>query len=255
MRYEIRAMSFSEILDTGFRLLRDHFVVLLGIGFVLYGPMALIGEAALDLNQSGRTGLALAAYSLLLVLFALFAPIVQGAMTLAIAERYLGGQMGFVESYRGSLRRTLALVGTYLLLGLGTIAGFILLVIPGFYLIVAWMLTSQIVMLEEIAGPSALGRSWRLLKGNMLRALGVSVVAALIMGLLTASLQFLLSGVAVVGSIASAIAQSASLIYYTAVSVVLYFDLRCRKENFDIEMLAQAVEAADAPSGALGQEP
>jgi hypothetical protein len=44
MNYEIRAMSFAEILDTGFRLVRDQFALLAGIGLVLYGPFAIAQE-------------------------------------------------------------------------------------------------------------------------------------------------------------------------------------------------------------------
>jgi hypothetical protein len=38
------------------------------------------------------------------------------------------------------------------------------------------------------------------------------------------------------------------MVFQTAVAVVLYFDLRCRKENFDLEHLAQLVEGAAAPA-------
>ena len=31
MGYEIRQMSFAEVLDTGFRLLRNHFGLLVGL--------------------------------------------------------------------------------------------------------------------------------------------------------------------------------------------------------------------------------
>ena len=46
MAYEIRAMSFAEVLDTGFRLIRDHFALLVGIGLVLYAPLAVLQDSA-----------------------------------------------------------------------------------------------------------------------------------------------------------------------------------------------------------------
>ena len=44
MRYEVREMSFAEILDTGFRLLRDHYVLLVGIAAALNLPLAIANQ-------------------------------------------------------------------------------------------------------------------------------------------------------------------------------------------------------------------
>jgi hypothetical protein len=37
--------------------------------------------------------------------------------------------------------------------------------------------------------------------------------------------------------------QAVGFAFTTAAIVVLYFDLRCRAENYDLELLAQQVEA------------
>lgn len=248
MNYEIRAMSFAEILDTGFRLVRNHFALLAGIGLVLYGPLAIMQE----LIGSGRPeemgpGTVIAAIALALLIVAL-SPIAQGAMTLAIGDAYRGRSMTIGAAYRVSSRRALALTGTFLLMGLGVMVGLLLLVIPGIYLALAWMLAMQIVMLEGIAGSSALARSRELLRDHMMRAFGIFIVAAIVGGVISTVLQLLVSAIPIVRSVASAIAQSVTMAFYTGVGVVLYFDLRCRKENFDLEHLAQLVEGAAAPA-------
>lgn len=247
MNYEIRAMSFAEILDTGFRLVRDHFALLAGIGLVLYGPLAVFQEllGASSPDQVDPTSAIVAIVFVLLL--AVMSPVAAGAMTLAIGEAYRGRSITIGGAYRASLGRALALAGTFLLMGLGVMVGFLLLVIPGIYLMVAWMLATQIVMLEGIAGPSALSRSRDLLRNNMLRALGILVLAGLVMAVISTVLQLLVSGIPIVRSVATAIAQSVAMVFQTAVAVVLYFDLRCRKENFDLEHLAQLVEGAAAP--------
>jgi hypothetical protein len=248
MNYEIRAMSFAEILDTGFRLVRDHFVLLSGIGLVLYGPFAIMQELiGQSTPQQIEPGTAIAAIALALAIVAL-SPVAQGAMTLAIGDAYRGHSMTIAEAYRASLRRVLALTGTFLLMGLGVLIGLVLLVIPGIYLALAWMLAMQVVMLEGIAGTAALSRSRALLRDHMLRAFGIFVLAAIVMGVISTVLQLLVSGIPIVRSVANAIAQSVAMAFYTGVGVVLYFDLRCRKENFDLEHLAQLVESAGAPA-------
>jgi hypothetical protein len=189
------------------------------------------------------------------LLLAVMSPIAAGAMTLAIGEAYRGRAMTIGAAYRASLGRALALAGTFLLMALGVLVGFVLLVIPGIYLMIAWMLATQIVMLEGIAGPSALSRSRELLRDNMLRALGIIILAALVMGVISTVLQLLVSGIPIVRSVATAIAQSVAMVFQTGVAVVLYFDLRCRKENFDIEHLAQLVEGAAAPADSNPADP
>jgi hypothetical protein len=54
--------------------------------------------------------------------------------------------------------------------------------------------------------------------------------------------------VPVLGPIAQGFAQSLGVAYSAVVLVLLYFDIRCRKEAFDLEHLARLVEgrAADA---------
>jgi hypothetical protein len=251
MAYEIRAMTFSEVLDTGFRLIRDHFALLVGIGLVLYGPLAIAQELLAGVQSPEDANATAMIVAFLFILgFVALSPIAQGAMTLAIGDVYRGRTMAMGDAFRGGLRRALPLVGTYLLYTLGVAIGIVLLVLPGIYLMVAWMLTTQVVMLEGLAGPAALGRSRELLKEHMLRALGIFIVAGIIVSVLQVGLDLVLSGIPVVRGVVSAIVQSVGLAFLTAVSVVLYFDLRCRKENFDLEHLARLVESGSptAPS-------
>ena len=247
MDYEIRPMSFAEILDTAFRLVRDEFWVLTGIGMVLYLPFEFllsvaedVAENPADLSQAG---------TVLGVLFviALLSPVAQAAITLAMGRQFEGKPVSFVGAYRGGFASTLPLVGTYLLYFLGILLGLALLVIPGLYLLVAWMLATQVVVLEGLAGPKALSRSRELLQGHMLRGLGVFFVAGLVLLVLSTILTLLLDGVPTLGAVANALVQSVGLAFYTGVGIVLYFDLRCRKENFDVEHLAQLVEGQGRP--------
>ena len=50
----------------------------------------------------------------------------------------------------------------------------------------------------------------------------------------------------VLGVLGSGVVASVSGAYTAAVTVVLYFDIRCRKEAFEVEQLARIVEAGTA---------
>ena len=80
MAYDIRPLALAEILDRGFRMLRDHFRLLVGISactWIPYGMLLAIGE-----NNKTITGIGLLA-------FMIVSPIMYAALIIAIAEVYL----------------------------------------------------------------------------------------------------------------------------------------------------------------------
>ena len=242
MNYQIKAMSFAEMLDTAFRIVRDHFVPLVGLSAAVHIPIVFLNSQirpSPDQIAWGRLAL-----SMLVSLLA--GPIVATALTHAIGEIYLGRQAAIGRSLRSALAIILPLSGTLLLVYLGTIVGLLLLVIPGIYLSLSWMLTWPVMVLEHRFGTTALGRSRELMRGNMLRALGIVVLGAIIVGMLSAVLGIVLRfvPVPVFGTLAEGLAQSVGVAYSSVVLVLLYFDVRCRKEAFDIEHLARLVESS-----------
>jgi len=251
MAYEIRAMSFGEILDAGFQLLRDHFVLLVGTAAVLYVPTAMLnayfGGYLQDATQ-GPAGPAIAAGLGLLLLALVASPIVQVAVTYAIGEVYVGRRPTIGEALRFGVSILVPLAGTALLMYLAVGLGFLLLLVPGLYLILAFLLVWQVMVLERVFGWAALRRSRQLMRGYLLRGFGVVLVSSFVILLLVGAVGFVLAFVPWLGPVGSGIAQAAGAAYGAAVGVALYFDIRCRKEAFEVEHLAQQV-AARAPAG------
>lgn len=239
MQYDVRAMSFGEILDTGFRLLANHFVLLSGIAAIVYVPMALLGSFV-EPDRDGRF-LMIAGGVWLVTL--LISPIVTGAVAFAIGEVYLGREVTIGAALRTGLSLMAGLVGTGFLSTLAILAGLVLLIVPGIYLTLAFMLLTPVMVFERTFGPRALGRSRALMRGNFGRAFGILLVSTLVTSVLGWSVNLVLGAVPMAGPIASAIAQTLTMAYLSAVIVLLYFDIRSRKEAFDVEHLAQTVEA------------
>ena len=125
----------------------------------------------------------------------------------------------------------------YLFLGLMSLLAFILL----------W----QVMVLERLFGTAAMRRSHELMKGNKGRALGILFVSGVVIAVLSTALQLLFSFVPLLGPIGSAAAQAVGNVYTTAISVVLYFDIRCRKEAFDLEHLARLVQGRTGEAGSV----
>jgi len=267
MRYEIRAMSFAEILDQGFRLVRYHSVLIVGLAATLQVPMAVMQEwAGGSLVAHSVTTGRIAGAVLALLGLVVIAPAVGAAVTFALGETYLGQPPTMGESLRRAFRILLPLTGTMLLVWLviaGTAAVFIvpalllrfilsagmagplLLAAIGIvtvtYVGLRFMLATQVMVLEHAFGVAALRRSVGLMRGNLLRGAGITFLGMLIVSVVGGVLQLALHFIPFVGPVGSGLARAAATAYTSAVLVVLYFDIRCRKEAFDLEHLARVV--------------
>lgn len=246
MGYEVRAMSFGEILDVGFRLLRDNFALLVGIPAVIYIPLSVATSWFSANPQAATSGFAIGIGLVAILLFTVGSPIVSAAVTYAVGQIYLDRAVTFNESFGVGFSILLPLVGTTLLYFLAVFVGLLLFVIPGVYLGLALMLVWQIMVLERVFGVAALKRSRELMRGNLLRGFGVLFIGGLIVGVISSVLQLVLGFIPLLGPIGAGLAEAAGGAYTTAIAVVLYFDIRCRKEAFDLEHLAQMVEARGA---------
>ncbi len=253
MSYEVRARSFGEILDLGFRLCRDHFALLATVALPLYAVLVTFqiltpgNPAAMGVGLS--LGLVGAALSYLIV-----APIVSAAITYAISEVFVGRTPSARDSLNTSIAIILPLIGTAILAFLMTAFGFFLLVIPGLYLMMALMLSNQVCVVERRFGMAALRRSRELVRGHMGRASGVLFVSGLLILVLSAGVA-ILGSIPVVGAFLGPIPTVLQHMFSSAVAVVLYYDIRCRKEAFDIQHLAEIVGAAAATNGSAADGP
>jgi membrane-anchored glycerophosphoryl diester phosphodiesterase (GDPDase) len=137
--------------------------------------------------------------------------------------------------------------------------GFLFMVIPGVILAVGLALAIPAVVLEPRSASAALSRSWELTRGSRWRifALGVTLLVLLyvpviaISGLVAvliptgAGPSFAASSVSTI--VALAIAGVIQLFIYPlfyCVLTVTYYDLRVRKEGFDLELLASSLQTA-----------
>src|SRR5690242_5978643 len=109
-RYSVQARSFGEILDLGFRLVRDHFALLMTISAAFYLPLGLV-QMFLGSSAGGGGGTAAEVIgTMLLVLVVL--PIVSVAVTYAVSEIFLGRSVTAGEAFRFSKSILMRLLGT-----------------------------------------------------------------------------------------------------------------------------------------------
>jgi hypothetical protein len=248
VKYEIRTMAFGEILDMGFRILKNHFVLLVGLQSIVSVPSIVVYDYLTSGSDVPDPFALLTGVLPIFLALLILQPIVMAAITHAISESYLSKSVTFGGALRFALTIVLPLVGTWILAWLIVMVGFAFLVIPGLFLLLMFLVLTPVMVTEGIFGLAAMERSWNLMKGNLLRALGLVLVASILSSALTAGVAMLAGFIPVIGSAVAGIAQAAANAFGTAALVVLYFDIRCRKEAFDLEHLASQVESG---AGAL----
>jgi uncharacterized membrane protein len=242
--YQLRPMSAGEILDASFAILRHHFRVLFAVALVCEGlPQALGLYVQFGGGMLERPGLAVVALILRLVGYLLMT----GATIRVVSEAYLGREPQLSEA----LDYAVSKMGRTLTAGIAQsiliLLSSLLLIIPGIIVACGLSVAVQAAVLEPLnSGTDAVGRSWSLTKGFKGRALVLwAVVVALSV--------LLVIGIAVVTAVATLISQVlivpalvlwalVSLLVYPFTSCVFtlfYYDLRVRKEAFDLELLSE----------------
>jgi hypothetical protein len=261
MAYNIRPLSFAEVLDRSFRILVDNAVVLIGISVI-----PLIPEKMLE--SFGRCG-PIAAMILLMIV----GPLLHAALTTAITEIYLDKPVTIESAYRSGWSILFPFFGTYLLLfgtfllgiiviavvaGVSTLAGVTnivpLLFALGFlvglplwiYVVTRWSLIGPVMIVERRFGLLALRRSRDLVEGVWWRTFGIIIVASLIAQVPAGTLNLLWSSIPVIGVLLTGLVYAAGTSYSAIVIAVYYFDRRCRIEDFDLRRLAEQIRSQGA---------
>jgi hypothetical protein len=187
---------------------------------------------------------------------------VTAACVKALSDAYLGEYPTAGGSLRFGLRRLLPLLALTVVYTIGQLLGFVALIITGVWLYAMWSVRVPACVIEG-AGPfRSLSRSYGLVKERWWPVSGVLIVSYLML--------FVIGGLVSAGLIAAAISDSNPSVQFAvtisvlsgiisgvlvqpfsaAVVTVLYYDLRIRKEGFDLQLLTDelGLEAPNLPA-------
>ncbi len=268
----IRPMGLADILDGALQLYRRNFGPFIGIAAIAWLPAVLLQLLALYWMFSGLPGMeaggaddpmsvlpfiggavGLAAGGLVIYLIAV--PLAQGALIWAVSRRYLGKSISIAEAYRQVLRRLGHLLVAVILTGLATMVGTIFCIIPGIVLSFMFSFAVIEVVLEDRDGVGAMQRSWQLVSYDFWKVVGTLLVLGLLVMFASTALSAPCELIALIPignesatALMTIIAQAiksliAVLLQPVGIvgTILLYYDLRIRKEGFDIELLARAM--------------
>lgn len=290
----LRPMGIMDILDETVELYKRNFVLLVGIAAFAFIPLLVLQLTTqrpniTESNIDPGKVVAFAAMVLGSVLLYLFMQtIATGALTFAISDRYLERETSVIGCYRRmfSPRVFFSFLGANLLVGAMGIAAIfpgialviaglafeksggiimipfaILLIIAGaaayIYVGLRLAIVTPALLVETGAAIGAIKRSWNLMKGNLLKAAALLIIASVFVSIIewmvTAPFQIFQIRDAISGTakhvqtplaqiLLSTIASTIFMPVNSIVVILFYYDMRIRKEGFDLELLARDLD-------------
>jgi hypothetical protein len=280
--HDFEPMSIGRILDRTFRIYRENFIRFVTIVAVIQVPIGLLMlvsttglQRGVSVRQSSDYGplnqdesdptIALVAIAgmALTGIIGLFGQVLcQGALTKSVSESYLGNEISVGQAYRFVLPKFLILILAGICVGLVVSLGFLLLVVPGIIFGLWFALTTPAIVVENLGATQGMSRSKALASGNLGKIFSVGFLVFLISFVLSMSLNyaaslftgFLFSSNATLALSLDHLVTVAGNILVAPIGatayILLYYDLRIRKEGFDLQMLADSIGSRqDAANG------
>ncbi len=273
MKFQIGAMSVGDILDRGVKLLLARLPALYLINLIVLTP-AIAYQLALPLLLMGNENNPSAAILVgvlggslvMLFLTLILQPIGTAAILHIISQEFIDRRVGIGEAFRFALSRFGPLLGASIMAGLIIGVGMLCCLVPGFIFWTWYVFVAQVVVVEGLSASASLDRSKRLSEGYRMRIFGIifliGLLSAVIPTLLDSGLALVLpaseivpvagGGVRVVPHYGNQVihtlfTQLVTILFsaYQAVCLtLLYFDVRIRKEGYDLEVAAASQRTA-----------
>ncbi len=269
---DLRPMGVGEILDGALTIYRRHFTTFVALGVIVLGlPVVLTIYAQLSGPQQHPVLLFFAA---LLQYFA--GLLLTAGVIRVISDFYLGREASLGQALALGVQKVWPLfvvgLGKAIVIGLvfivpaalaglaipmlGKTGGLGALVAIAFIGGAAWLatfvacgygVTTQVVVLEPLSSSfDAFGRSWDLTRDRKLKVLGLALVAFILVavpsigiGALAGVLRLSSYSGASVLLVLAAILPVILTTVLPCVFTLMYYDLRVRREAFDLELLSQ----------------
>jgi hypothetical protein len=282
VRLDLRPMDLGEILDRTFRLYRAHFMtfflIMLAVQAISFLG-SLTWQASLPRPSHGGQWLVSPSAVFFIAIFLssvvtfLAAQIGMGTLTMAVSSIYLGETIGIREALRRVRPMLGRLLGTTLLTALIIVLGMVACIVPGFYFLLSYLLVGQVVVIEGLGPRAAMRRSNELMRkksdkglfrNNIMKASVILIIVFVLAAAAGAivSLPFgiaqalthdrshppsLLGPMHLLQGILTMIIQAGVSPIGTIAMILFYYDIRIRKEGFDLQMLALSLGVEPVP--------
>ena len=177
-------------------------------------------------------------------LYGIIVPLTNGALTIAAADRILGGHAEWREVWMLLFRRLGKLLSAVIPAAIVITLGCLFFVIPGLVLALFFAFVSPVVLIEGLGGRAALERSTTLVRSDWLRVALLLMTFAIVrfVAQLVANI-FVAPSAIFVGSLLSDLFTMVMLPIPVLGTVLLYFDVRRKRDDFTNDNLRADLDA------------
>jgi Membrane domain of glycerophosphoryl diester phosphodiesterase len=270
---DLRPLTIGEILDRMFTLYRRHFLLFVGITAVpqvlllafqvgrlwFFGGPGISGSR-LASSFAGTAVLVSLVFALIAYVATLFS---QAATILAVSDLYLSRPVTISDCLRRAWGEILTVFGVGFLNGLAILAGLIALVIPGIYIGCRLCVSVPAALIEQRGPQDSISRSWNLTKDHAGRAFvllllyfAIAIAGGLLIGIPLGVVTVVYRNNPSALQTWTALSQVGNAVINTLVVPILliatsvfYFDLRVRKEAFDLQFMMDPTSERTTPPG------
>jgi len=278
----LRPLAIGEVLDVAIKIVWRNAGTLFRLVAIVIAPvqvLAALVQASAFPDEANRPWfsttpppgepqpidpdelwLTIAAFGVITLLSFLASTVATGASFKAVADAYLGEKPDWRSSLQFALTRLHSILWVTILGLIVVGVGLVLCLVPGVWLWVAFAVAVPVLLTEGLKGRRALGRSRALVKGRWWPTFGLLLIGYLLAGMATFVLVGLVETLAftdagessvvylTLATIANIVAAVLTTPFTVAFIAVMYFDLRVRKEGFDLQLLAERIGVAPDPS-------
>jgi hypothetical protein len=254
--------TLTEMLDGGWKLLREQPGTVLGLSAMCLAPAAVfegLTAALVDTDLTNifavQTDTSGSEFPLTGLLVSILAYAVRAlgvmylgvALTLVVLSRQSGVRLGPTRALGAAVRRSGAVIGSWALMFPVSVVAYVSCFLPLPVWLTFTAVAAPAIAAEGIGPIAAVGRSFRLVARRFWMALGVVSLSTLVVYVLESILTLLPQALAeslpwgarwAVNTVAAAVAATITTGPLVTSCVLLYLDLRVRTEGLDLRQRA-----------------
>jgi hypothetical protein len=255
----LRARSSTELVDAAIQLLRRHYTQLIMVSGIGMMPMLIVQPLLArmisnDAPASPELVLSnLGSFALLSMLSAIWFSLAGAVIIAAAAQGYVEGRVDVGTAIGVVAGRIVSVLVASFMKGVLVVIGFLLFIIGAFFTYTSFFAVPTTIVVEKLSAFRGLARSSELAPGHRGHIFLTMVLVWLLYFLISGGVGLLLGMFIGDASpiLSNVLSGIVTILVYPVVPItemLVYFDLRIRREGYDVEVMASQLDAGLTPA-------